>query len=442
MSDVDRALHGTRTVAIAGGCHLVQRSSATVPSGAAGEAAARNSTQAMPTMTAPSLPRFPLTLLHLTDLHFGDPAGKGHYWNTESPDLQLAIHNQRGLLKSMIRDLRTQKLEPDLVFVTGDLLDKADPRGIPLAINFLAELTDQIELPRTRVVLIPGNHDVSRDPDLTKKYAAFGDIWTGFYGSLLPSFNPATPAHLRVERFDYTSDLGVEVVGFNSCEELDDSTNQEHGSVKTGQRDRAEDLLMASEGKNLFRIALMHHHLERPEGSIRHDYSVMDDAAAMIEWLASHRFQLALHGHQHVDWDSIRIVDGWTIAIVAGASAGVANYGRVEWNLPLGYQVIVLDEATSGRRIRREYNPQRREWTAAGRGAAEKMLRFGPELTRAGFVKGPESADGGGDISIERAKSRTGGLRAHAAGPGNVTLKHIDVERDIIASTGVRDPKA
>jgi 3',5'-cyclic AMP phosphodiesterase CpdA len=396
-------------------------------------------------MTHSSITRFPLTLLHLTDLHFSDATSNRHFWNSESSELQLAPHNRRGLLKSLLRDLRAQKIKPDLVLVTGDLLDRGDPAGVALTVDFLAGLATELDLVRTRIVLVPGNHDVVRDPDPVKQYAHFGQIWTRFYGTEGPAFDPAILPHLRVERFDFARDLGVEIVGFNSCEELDAATNQEHGSVKTGQRDRAEELLFASDQKGLFRIAVMHHHLERPEGIVRDDYSVMDDAMAMIHWLAGHRFQLALHGHQHVDWQSVRTENDWTITIVAGASAGVSNYGRVGWNLQLGYQVIVVDDAASGRRIRREYNLQRREWTAAGRDPAEQRLRFGPETVKAAKGTGTTGTTGSthaGDITIEDARSRTGGLTAEAGGHGDIAIKRIGVEKDITARTGVRDPKA
>jgi transcriptional regulator with AAA-type ATPase domain/3',5'-cyclic AMP phosphodiesterase CpdA len=394
-------------------------------------------------MTA-SFPRCPLVLLHLTDLHFGRAVGKGHYWNCESTELQLAPHNRRGLLGSLHRDLRAEKLEPDLVLVTGDLLDRADPAGVPLAIDFLVELASQLKLARSRVVLIPGNHDVLLDPDPSRQYTAFDKIWTEFYGTLRTPFDLTALPHQRVEHFDFAPELGVEVIGFNSCEELDAATTQEHGSVKTGQRDRAEELLDASEGEGLFRIALMHHHLERPVGKLRDDYSVMDDAAATLEWLVQRRFHLVLNGHQHVDWQSIRVIDGWTIAIAAGASAGVSNYGRSEWNLQLGYQVIVIDNATSGRRIRREYNPQRRAWTAAGRDASEQRLRFGAESAKAAVSRAGTRAAARrrGDPPHEQAKHGADGLRAKAAGQGHAGIAHADAPGDITLQSEVDRPQS
>ena len=393
-------------------------------------------------MSHSSTSRFPLTLLHLTDLHFGEVATRGHFWNSESPELALAAHNRRGLLKSMLRDLRVQNLKPDLVVVTGDLLNQGDPAGVPLAVDFLIGLANGLGLARTRISLVPGNHDLVRDQDPAKQYDLFGQIWAQFYEDTRITLDPATPPHLRVSHFDFANDLGVEVVGFNSCEELDSTAGQKHGSIKAGQRDRGEELLFPSDGKGFFRVALMHHHLERPEGTIRDDYSVMDDAAAMIQWLTRHRFHLALHGHQHVDWQSIRTERDWTISIAAGSSAGVANYGRAEWNLQLGYQVVVVDNETSGRRIRREYDVQRTEWTAAGRTSAEQNLSFGAESARA--IKGTDAAiaKSGGDILVEDTSSRTGGLRAEATGHGSIAIKHVEVDKDITVRTGASDPKA
>jgi hypothetical protein len=250
---------------------------------------------------------------------------------------------------------------------------------VTLAAEFLGALAERLDLPRSRVVIVPGNHDVLRTAEPLRRYASFDMLHRAFYGTLRAPFDPATPPHRRVERFDFAGDLGMEIIAFNSCEELNPEAQEQHGSIGVGQRDRAEELLDASQGKALFRVAAMHHHLESPVGIVREDYSVMDDAAATRHWLAQQRFHLALHGHQHVDWQDVREIDGWFLSIAAAGSIGVARYGRDSWQLPLGYQVIVIDGAAAGRRIRREYNPQTLEWTAAGRGDPVQRLRFGTE---------------------------------------------------------------
>jgi hypothetical protein len=208
-------------------------------------------------------------------------------------------------------------------------------------------------------------------------YRLFDRLWHEFYGAEQPRFDPTKPPYLRVTHFDFLADLGLEVVGFNSCEALDPVAKQEHGSVGTAQRDYAEELLEKTEGQGALRIAAMHHHLVSPAGIVRDDYSVMDDAALTLQWLVKRHFHLVLHGHQHVDWHEQRPINGWSITIAAAGSAGVANYGRSQWHLQLGYQVLVLEGDSKGRRIRREYNPQTREWVEAGRGSPEQELRFG-----------------------------------------------------------------
>lgn len=313
-------------------------------------------------------------LLHVSDLHFCDPAAKGHYWNTEATELSVAPHNRRGFLGSLLYDLRLEKIKPDLVIVSGDLLDRGHASGVPLAIAFLRGLADGLGLPPERVVIVPGNHDVLREGD--DRYCRYDEIRNGLYGQTKPAFSAQTPPHRRIEHQVFEQ-LGLEVVGFNSCEELDAAQQRDHGAIGIGQRDHAEAILMRNEGKNYFRIAVMHHHLESPEGTRRTDYSVMEDAGGMRRWLARNKFSLALHGHQHVDWQVAFDVDGWHLVVTAAASAGVSEYGRKEWNLAIAYQLIDVENATRGRRIRREYNPQTMEWADAGRGEDVQVLRFG-----------------------------------------------------------------
>ena len=339
-------------------------------------------------------------LLHISDLHFCDPVAKGHYWNTEATELAVAPHNRRGLLGSLLYDLRHEKVKPDIVVVSGDLLDRAHASGVPLAIAFLRGLADGLGLSPERIIIAPGNHDVLREGD--ERYSRYDEIRSGLYGQTRPAFSSQTLPHQRIDHhvFELNQGYGAEIVAFNSCEELDAAQQRDHGAVGIGQRDHAETILQRTDDKNYFRIAVMHHHLESPEGARRTDYSVMEDAGGMRRWLARQKFSLALHGHQHVDWQVSFDIDGWHLVVAAAASAGVAEYGRKEWSLAIAYQVIDVENAARGKRIRREYNPQTMEWADAGRGEDVQSLRFAhafhepthmepapPSLTRMGRIQ-------------------------------------------------------
>ncbi|WP_309242936.1 tetratricopeptide repeat protein [Hyalangium versicolor] len=325
-------------------------------------------------------------MLHLTDLHFSEPSARfasSHYWNTTDwsslrdgePD-----YNRRGLLPSILGDLRSNRWVPDLVIISGDLLDRAQESGVALAIDFLTHLSEQLPLSRDRFVLVPGNHDEVRDAKTAEeRYSLFSRIWTGFYAGLRP-WIVGRPAHEQVELFDLCRELGIQIIGFNSCEGHDRGLFV-GGAVGINQRERAEALL-ATSGEAPFRIAVMHHHLYAPIGT-RKDLSVMEGAPEIRSWLKKHRFQLALHGHQHVDWHEEDSAGDWTLSVVAGASAGVGQYGRMHWDLRIGYQVIQIESEHDGCRFRRWYDPGKRLFEAGSPTGVEN-IRFGDRAPRAG----------------------------------------------------------
>ncbi|RKH78767.1 hypothetical protein D7X99_27110 [Corallococcus sp. AB032C] len=326
--------------------------------------------------------RLPLTILHLTDLHFAAQSKRfpsAHYWNSpEWPAFNEPSYNQRGLLKSIIKDIRKNHWSPDLVIVSGDLLDRGQSSGVQLAIEFLTNLSEFLSLERSRFILVPGNHDEIRDATTPEeRYSLFAKIWTGFYSDMRP-WPHGRPAHEQVHIFDLKKELGLQVIGFNSCEGHDRGLTS-GGAVGTNQRDLAESLL-SQNGDSEIRIAVMHHHLYNPTGT-RGDMAVMEGAPEIRSWLKNNSFQLAIHGHQHVDWAEEDSAGNWTLAVLAGASAGVGRYGREAWDLRVGYQVIQIDSHTGGRRFRRSYDPMSRAFQEASPTASE-ALRFGPRQSQ------------------------------------------------------------
>lgn len=81
------------------------------------------------------------TLLHLSDLHFGTPEGKGHFWNSEGSDPEVPAHDQRRLFGRLVADLERQPT-PDIVVVSGDLLDKAERNQMVDIVGLADDLLD------------------------------------------------------------------------------------------------------------------------------------------------------------------------------------------------------------------------------------------------------------------------------------------------------------
>lgn len=101
-----------------------------------------------------------ITVLHLSDLQFGRNHRFGRL-HLPPPDDQFdtLFARLRDDLDSLKHD---HDLQPDLLIVTGDLAEWGMPKEFADVRDLLVKLTDHLGLPRHRVVLIPGNHDVNR----------------------------------------------------------------------------------------------------------------------------------------------------------------------------------------------------------------------------------------------------------------------------------------
>jgi len=97
-----------------------------------------------------STPESPLRFLHVSDLHLR-PQRVARY------DQDKVL---RGLVQHLERDREAAPL--DLVFVTGDLGHGGRPEEYALVIDLLERLLQVTGVPKERLFVVPGNHDVDR----------------------------------------------------------------------------------------------------------------------------------------------------------------------------------------------------------------------------------------------------------------------------------------
>ena len=101
-----------------------------------------------------------ITILHLSDPQFG----RNHLFGSSG----LTVDDQHldSLFSRLHQDLRSlgdsEGLQPDLVVVSGDLAEWARPSEFEQVHGFVQQLADVLQLPPRRVLLVPGNHDISR----------------------------------------------------------------------------------------------------------------------------------------------------------------------------------------------------------------------------------------------------------------------------------------
>ena len=91
-----------------------------------------------------------VTWLHISDFHVrgGDPYDR---------DVVL-----RALVES-VGEYGKRGRAPDLIFATGDIAHAGKAEEYEIAGKFFDELLEAVKLPKSRLFIIPGNHDVNRD---------------------------------------------------------------------------------------------------------------------------------------------------------------------------------------------------------------------------------------------------------------------------------------
>ena len=168
----------------------------------------------------------PITLLHVSDTQFG----RNHRFGSLAlpPDDTFDT-----LLARLGDDLQCleQKygLRPDLLVLSGDLAAEGLPREFNDVLQFVEGLTQLITLPRHRVVIIPGNHDINPkacaayfsecEADEEKPVAPFWPKWR-HYAQFFHRFYRDCPDITFTETAPWTlfamPDLKLVVAGLNS----------------------------------------------------------------------------------------------------------------------------------------------------------------------------------------------------------------------------------
>src|SRR5690349_14612727 len=97
---------------------------------------------------------WPLTLLHLSDLHFGP---HGRFAGEDMKALAERFHQAI----EQAREELGWKEAVGLCIVTGDVAEAARPGEYDEARTFFEALIGRLGLARPRVIFAPGNHDVS-----------------------------------------------------------------------------------------------------------------------------------------------------------------------------------------------------------------------------------------------------------------------------------------
>jgi len=283
-----------------------------------------------------------ITWLHLSDLHFHESR----------------TYNENIVLKALLRDIteRIQQdgLRPAFIAVTGDVAFSGKSAEYALARPFFDDLLITTGLPRERLFVVPGNHDVDRDL-ITVGAKAIGASLTdrdsvktlhdtpddrrlvlARFKGYAEFVNDYFAGHLAFDDEHYfyvqTLDLSgrrIALLGLNSAWLCVSDQDKEQGLV-IGERQTRAALDAAQAAGPELKIVLLHH----PFDWLR-EFDRNDSEALLLD-----NSDFVLHGHlHHTAMAQLVSPDSGAMVIAGGACYETRQY-------PNSYNFVRLDLST------------------------------------------------------------------------------------------------
>lgn len=295
----------------------------------------------------------PLLFLHLSDLHFG---------LNRFPDDDLE-HTGQVLGKCIYDKSQTLQVPLSLVFVTGDVANKALPKEYELALNFFKGLKKGLQVESEQFVFVPGNHDVShatcqiatieaevRDtPQKVLLEKIERTKFDFFQNEFINLFQPSPLANRKVEllsnhgKLIHFPNLFLSVAALNSCEGV--THTQTDGSL---QEKQMQALMKQWKTVDHTKVVLLHHNpTGAHEETIKQWRNSMNSKAEKAKFdletfiadargiegkellksvAIDRQVSLILHGHQHAGYEDNFVKQGKSVTqLLAAGSLSVAS---------------------------------------------------------------------------------------------------------------------
>ncbi len=245
-----------------------------------------------------------LRLAILSDLHIGRGARCADLC---PPDDRSSMPNEN--FQSRFLSFLEDQLLPsaiDYVIVPGDLTSRAQPTEVKHAVEFILSVCSTLRVPQDRVLWVPGNHDVDWsvfDPaDTTgyRKAQRYGPLSAQVLG--LPRLGPPNSSLLTDPFFLVKEYPDLLFVGYNSAHHDAPDNALHHGLVTVHHLHALERALSAVPRRlEQIRLFVVHHHPQLYNEPLQdmQDFSAMQNAESLVDFLHRQSFDFVAHGHRH-----------------------------------------------------------------------------------------------------------------------------------------------
>lgn len=194
------------------------------------------------------------------------------------------------------------KLQPDMIILTGDITDNGYYREFKQAVKYL----DMFEAP---VFAVPGNHDARNLGNQSFEELIGENSWK------------------------LTKEDDFMVIGLDSS-----SPDENRGHVGKPQRMWMEHQLDQCVINDLSSIIALHHHVV-PIPNTGRERNILSDAGDILKTLTAHEVDLILSGHKHVP-------NIWKLNDTIIVNAGSLCCNKLRGKIGNSYNVYIIEEDT------------------------------------------------------------------------------------------------
>ncbi len=272
------------------------------------------------------------------------------------------------MFEKLIADISRYSLEnipwPNIIVVAGDVIDKGSIDRYDNALWLIKELANYIHINpseyRSRIVVIPGNHDVKReiaDAQPQYKLMGFERFCMELYGAESSPFSFDRDRHYAIFKIDGQKPLVF--IALNSCEKINSQNFEGYISPNI-----VVDAIRAAKdsmgNRSATYVAVFHHNAVALETNDR----LVNFYTELKDLFIRGGITLCLHGHihnQHVEEFSTGDFGKSLITIAAGSLGISADQRPSKMGMPVPnqYSIIRLDsERMEGALHVRQYRPE------------------------------------------------------------------------------------
>jgi len=203
-----------------------------------------------------------LAILHISDLHIvNNSAYKKAYTNEKKEYSTQFISTFIDKLKQ----IKQEKKIDDIIFiVSGDLSESGKEKEYDKVIDFLDEITKELNIDKQNILIVPGNHDINRiecilynegnekkfSNENEAKFKTFSQFYKKFKGEDFDC------GKLIINNLEITS-KNINILCINTC--LNDSHRDEDHYGYLNPDALKNELKEAPIEKDAFNISIMHH---------------------------------------------------------------------------------------------------------------------------------------------------------------------------------------